>query len=99
MVRQVVRFGLQVFNLSVLFRDLLQVLLLDLVGFESMQLAHLLQLLLLQLHLTVKLLTLRLKVIFECRRACGQLFFLLEVCVRGRLLLRQLSLESLCVGN
>ena len=70
MVRQLIRFGLQVFNLSVLFRDLLQILLLDLVGFESMQLAHLFQLLMLQLHLTVKLLTLRLKVIFERCRAC-----------------------------
>ena len=70
MVRQLIRFGLQVFNLSVLFRDLLQILLLDLVGFESMQLAHLFQLLMLQLHLTVKLLTLRLKVIFERYRAC-----------------------------
>jgi hypothetical protein len=70
MVRQLIRFGLQVFNLSVLFRDLLQILLFDLVGFESMQLAHLFQLLMLQLHLTVKLLTLRLKVIFERCRAC-----------------------------
>ena len=70
MVRQLIRFGLQVFNLSVLFRDLLQILLFDLVGFESMQLAHLFQLLMLQLHLTVKLLTLHLKVIFERCRAC-----------------------------